>query len=169
MQAFEQEKDIVEDPSILLGDLPCWLNMCRRCEFFFIEEPLVTYRVLTESASQHKSRIDALRFHVSSRRVRLWFAEKYDCPPVVRQAVRAQYYTTLLNGAYHAGDGGLARYAFGQLRTVRRRVSLRDWLYLLGAAHRPSKHLLSLFLRLRRRLLRIRRAYAVGRCKIATR
>ena len=169
MQTFQQERSILEDPSLLLGDLPCWLNMCRRCEFFFLEESLATYRVLAESASQHRSRMDAFRFHESSQRVRLLFAERYDCPPAVRQAVRTQYYTTLLNGAYHAGDGDLARHAFDNLRNVQNRASLWNWLYFLGATHRPSKRLMWPFLQLRRAVLRWRKAYSIRKGKTAPR
>jgi glycosyltransferase involved in cell wall biosynthesis len=168
-QTFQQERSIFEDPNLLLADLPCWLNMCRRCEFFFLEESLATYRVLAESASQHRSQMDAFRFHEYSQRIRLLFAERYECPPAVRLAVRTQYYTTLLNGAYHAGDADLARYAFDNLRNVPNRASLWNWLCFLGATHRAGKRLMGPFLQLRRAVLRWRKAYRIRRGKRAFR
>jgi hypothetical protein len=136
--------------------------MCRRCEFFFLEESLATYRIRAESASRHRSRVDALRFHESSQRVRLLLAERYDCPPAVRDAVRTQYYRVLLNKAYHAGDGGLARDALGRLRETATGACLRDWLRFLGATNRLARAALAPFLRLRRGLLRLRQARALS-------
>ena len=156
-QAYEQEREIFEHQGTKMADLCLWLHISRYCRFAYIDEALATYRALAESAAHSRSRIGTLSFVESSERIRLYFAEKYDCPEKIRAAVKKSYYTLVLNKAYHANDRQLAQSAFDTLVDLDRHVPMRLRLYLLGGSSRLIKAAITPFAFLRIVLLRAQR------------
>ena len=81
-----------------MGDYPLWLYLLRNSKIKKIDEPMVVYRVLQESASHFKSYEKAKAFQDSVRSVQLYFAHAYDetaIPKIEENNFRNQFYLAL--------------------------------------------------------------------------
>jgi glycosyltransferase involved in cell wall biosynthesis len=157
--AFKEEECLMKNAEIKMIDLPLWLSISRHNKFVYFPESWVTYRILSESASHSKSEAKNLAFKESSKRVRLYFAKKYECSSDVRAAVEARYYTALLKTAYHTCNKKLAKETFCRLSERDNGRTFVQWMWFLGASYGAVKFMTLPFLFLRQMWLRYTHRY----------
>ena len=149
-QALKQDKDIFSSLWLRQGDLPRWLNISCQHKFYYIDEALATYRILPESAAHSKLKWKNIDFQVSSKKNCLYFAEKYNCAPEVLMIVKNNYYSVLLNKAYHTCNKSLARDSFRKIIELNIKPSLFQRLYFWGGINGLFKGITMPFMYLRR-------------------
>lgn len=85
----------------LMGDYPLWLYLLRNSKIKKIDEPMVVYRVLQESASHFKSYEKAKAFQEGVRSIQLFFARNYSkssIPEIESRYYKNQFYIALSYG-----------------------------------------------------------------------
>jgi len=151
-----------------MGDLPLWFELSRLARVHYIDESLATYCILAESASRSRDIQRKLRFFLSGRDVRLYYIDKYSCPPGMREKILEARNRTLLNIAYEARDFQVANDATIELRKLRVELTFYERMQLFGS--HPFGGVLFRPLILSKRLLmkighRLRRLLCCGRTR----
>lgn len=93
--------DFTRNQKWLMGDLPLWLYLLRSSKIMIFEEPMVTYRILAESASHFKTYEKAKAFQDSVRSIQLFFAKTYAetaIPHIEYNNYKKQFYIALSYG-----------------------------------------------------------------------
>jgi len=128
-----------------MGDTPRWLGMARLAKFKFLNESMVTYRVLPNSASHSTDYSRQIRFQWSELTLRQYYMDKYACPLPVQERIMKEQYRALLRLAYRAKDAQLAQRAWDELRGIRGGWSLdgflKYWCAQSLAVHRATRPL----------------------------
>ncbi|MGO9022558.1 MAG: glycosyltransferase [Syntrophobacteraceae bacterium] len=116
----------------LMGDLPLWIEIAHRSTVKYIDEPLVTYNRLPESASRSKDIDRNIRFWKNEWEMLLHFADKYGGKD--SQEIKRNLRTVrLLAVAFHYGKPDLAREVFQYSRRHGIPLGLKDYLYFIGS------------------------------------
>lgn len=71
-----------------MGDYPIWLYIAANNEIYFLDEVTAVYRANEGSASRPQSYQAKLKYLESSKDVRLFFCEKYNCQHIRKQIER---------------------------------------------------------------------------------
>lgn len=132
-EVFFKEGKILTDLQIKQGDLPRWLYIASVSKVKYLPINMATYRILKESASHSNFKSRSLVFSESSKMIRKYFAQKYNCSEKIRRVVNIKYYEHVLNSAYHNSDKKSAKVAFGKLNENRSKITILQKVYLLGS------------------------------------
>ena len=130
---YSANPEVFQEDRFKMGDLPLWFELSRLARVHYIDESLVTYRVLAESASRSRDICKQLRFLLSGRDVRLYYIDKYSCPPGMRRTILEARNRTLLSTAYEARDSQVAEDAASELRKLGVELTPYERMLLFGS------------------------------------
>jgi hypothetical protein len=142
------------DPSLYrnstwpMGDTQLWIEIAARARIGFLPEPLATYRLLEESASRTRDLARAFRFEAADNEMRRYLCTKYSVSEEIRRKVDLMWCRNALRQAFHEGNVSLAAEAC----LLKRNLSIREHLLVLGARSRAVRSLLLLASGIRRTL-----------------
>ena len=128
----------------LMADTQVWLEASRRAEMRRIGESLAVHNILPESVAHSRDPRRAVEFTRSGCKLLLKYAEKYNCPSDVKDAIILRHYRRLLRIASESRDVELAREASGKLEETRGRLTVRESLLLCGTTNTGVRQLLRL-------------------------
>ncbi len=104
----ESDPIAFESGRFIAGDAPRWLELSRLTKFKYIDEPLATYSLLPESASNSKDIRKRLKFEFSCLDMRLYYADKYGCTDKLPKCCWDYYTYPLLSYSYDYQDVEMA-------------------------------------------------------------
>lgn len=104
----ESDPAVFESDRFMLGDAPRWLELSRLTKFKYIDEPLATYSLLPESASNSKDIRKRMKFKFSCLDMRLYYADKYGCTDKLPKCCWNHYTYPLLSYSYDYQDVEMA-------------------------------------------------------------
>jgi glycosyltransferase involved in cell wall biosynthesis len=135
VRAVQRSNPDLFDGRYLMGDMPLYYELSRITGFKLINETLVTYNVLPESASRSRDTQKLIRFWKSGLELRLYMCRKYACGRAVEDAIILRYHDWLLSVAYVAGMRELAFECARTIRGIRGRLTVVERLHLLGTVN----------------------------------
>lgn len=115
----------------LMGDTQLWAEMALAAKIGFLPESLATYRLLPNSASRSRDRSRAFRFELSDCEMKLYLCDKHKLPASTRINRELAWCRASLTQAFHERNIELAN----QARARQGKLSLKQWLYYLGAKY----------------------------------
>jgi glycosyltransferase involved in cell wall biosynthesis len=106
--AVESDPIAFESDRFIAGDATRWLELSRLTKFKYIDEPLVTYNRLPESASNSEDIRKRMKFKFSCLDMRLYYADKYGCSDKLPKSCWDHYTYPLLSYSYYYQDVEMA-------------------------------------------------------------
>jgi glycosyltransferase involved in cell wall biosynthesis len=130
MQDFEYQ-ELFQNQNWLQGDYPIWLSLSQKTKFSYIPESLATRRILDESASNFKQRINKTEFILSAYKINSYFIEKYGCPKRIKDEININKNKVMMRYAFYLNDKVLAQKVFTELIGLAgyRRLGLKLYLF----------------------------------------
>jgi glycosyltransferase involved in cell wall biosynthesis len=111
-----------------MGDLPLWLTLTQFTKFYYINEPTAVYRKAEGSASNPSSKRARLDFKISSKEVRLYFANSLNLNASTINKVSDQYHKAVLRKKFEDKESGMSSKTFFSIH----KKSLKDLVLFLG-------------------------------------
>lgn len=71
-------------------DYPIWLYVSRFSKIHYLDYITAVYRKLEESASNTRDELKSYQFVISMTNIQVFFAEKYNCLPLIMENVSAK-------------------------------------------------------------------------------
>ncbi len=134
----------------LMGDTQIWAEVSTRAKIGYLEESLATYRMLDESGSRTLSRSRACRFQLSDFEMKMYLCDKYGLPESVRRDLELRWCRTSLQRGFFDRDGEIVEHA----RRRKGSLTMKEWLWYLGARHGLLNRLLMAVVFWRARVVR---------------
>ena len=127
------------DRTLLLGDLPMWLELSQLGRIRQLTETLGTYRLSINSATRQRDPLVCLRVAIGALEVRYRALQRYPLPegPEPTRRTSVHIARKLLFAAARVGDKSLASQQRQRLEQFQVKPTLSDWI-LLGLAHLPA-------------------------------
>jgi glycosyltransferase involved in cell wall biosynthesis len=119
---------LYSDHSLLMGDLPLWLELSQLGRMIRLTEVLGSYRLSLNSATRRSDPLWCLRFGISDLEVRYRALERYPLPGGDDQTSQAKlgFARRLLLGAARVGDRAMARFQWRRIIDLGARPTLSD-------------------------------------------
>lgn len=115
-------KDIVEQSikklnrsNIMIFDLPLFLMMSTLTKFAYINESMVVYRHLNNSASHHLDKDKYYAHLLRNYKIKQFFIDNYDVSEKTREIVKKQYYIGMFIRAIKNNDAKMINSSFNDI------------------------------------------------------
>jgi len=112
------------DESIPFTDTQVALELSRRGKVVFIPEPLATYNILPESASNMQDANKYLAFAEAARDLRFHYMHKYSCPEAIGAEIQLHWHNRIIELAVKANRGDVVRSEFQKAKRLSLSLSL---------------------------------------------
>ncbi|WP_431137279.1 glycosyltransferase [Psychroserpens mesophilus] len=111
-----------------IGDLPLWLALTQFTKFFYLSESTATYRKFEGSISNPTNKKSKLDYKISSKEVRLYFANTLNLKTSIVNDASDQYNRAILRNKFENNESFNASKMFFSLH----KKTLKDVILLLG-------------------------------------
>jgi glycosyltransferase involved in cell wall biosynthesis len=112
------------DESIPFRDAQVALELSRKGKVVFIPEPLATYNILPESASNMQDANKYLAFAEAARDLRFHYMHKYPCPEAIAAEIQLHWHNRIIELALKANRGDVVRSEYNKAKQKFPSISL---------------------------------------------
>lgn len=132
------KKIVADNPALLdtkymMGDIQRWVLLSQVCKFHYIDKPMATYHILTESASRSNDVSKNVRFIENAEEMSLAIVKELNLSEETRKDVLVYFAGHLLSFAGKGQDLLLLQKQWDKLKAANCRIPFFHYIYYIDA------------------------------------